>query len=667
MPVRRKNEGRFSMTREEAQDYIREHSTEYFTRDKSGKGYICPICGSGSGRKGTGITENPKSRGHFTCWAGCFSNADIFEIIGQKENLTDFNDILNRACEIFGVSAEKDKFSSYRQESKRQPLTLHDTCNIDINFREFYQEAREHLGDTEYHRGISLETLRAYWVGYVPEWRHPNSPNSPATPRLIIPNSSEGYLARDTRSDVPDSQKQYVKQRAGRVGIWNVKSITESQEPVFVVEGEIDALSVIDAGGMAVALCSVTNAKRFLDVVSQRPPKLGFILSLDNDEAGREARTIISEGLTRSEIPFCVHELPAQYKDANEFLIADRTAFGEWCEQGFSVFRETLKESESESSEEFETESAYTDLGNFLQTLKKSREGKAIPTGFSQLDRLLDGGLYPGLYFVGALSSLGKTSFILQVTDNIARIGRGVLFFSLEMSRNELIAKSLSRLTRQLCGGNMRLAKTTRGILRADFNPSEQEIFTRAVNEYSGYSSNIFISEGIGDIGVGEIKKKLDRFIHFNEGIPPVIVIDYAQILAPANERYTDKQNTDKNVLELKRVSRDYQTPVFAISSFNRENYTEPVSMASFKESGAIEYSSDVLIGLQYSGWDYGKGEKESEHKRRVHERLEEISVLSKQGMPIDIECKILKNRNGVKDRINFKFHPMFNLFEEAE
>ena len=87
--------------REDAERYIKEHATDYFQRDRSGKGYICPICGSGSGIHGTGITENPKSKGHFTCWGGdCFRNADIFEIIGKQYGLSDFNEIFNKACEI---------------------------------------------------------------------------------------------------------------------------------------------------------------------------------------------------------------------------------------------------------------------------------------------------------------------------------------------------------------------------------------------------------------------------------------------------------------------------------------------------------------------------------------------------------------------------------------
>ena len=55
-------------------------------------------------------------------------------------------------------------------------------------------------------------------------------------------------------------------------------------------------------------------------------------------------------------------------------------------------------------------------------------------------------------------------------------------------------------------------------------------------------------------------------------GRTPVIIVDYAQIIAAADSRSTDKQNMDKNIVELKRISRDFNTPVIAISSFNREN-----------------------------------------------------------------------------------------------
>ena len=56
------------MNREQAREEIRHRAKEWLTPDKSGKGYICPICGSGSGRNGTGITTADGI--HFTCWAG---------------------------------------------------------------------------------------------------------------------------------------------------------------------------------------------------------------------------------------------------------------------------------------------------------------------------------------------------------------------------------------------------------------------------------------------------------------------------------------------------------------------------------------------------------------------------------------------------------------------
>jgi len=139
------------------------------------------------------------------------------------------------------------------------------------------------------------------------------------------------------------------------------------------------------------------------------------------------------------------------------------------------------------------------------------------------------------------------------------------------------------------------------------------------------------------------------------------------QILAPYNVRATDKQNTDDNMRELKRLSRDYAIPVIGISSFNRSNYTHPVNMAAFKESGAVEYSSDVLIGLQYKGMDYEQDEKESDRQKRIRELLKEQISIAKSGEPQSIQVKVLKNRNGSKGSTVINFYPKFNLFEEEE
>ena len=143
------------------------------------------------------------------------------------------------------------------------------------------------------------------------------------------------------------------------------------------------------------------------------------------------------------------------------------------------------------------------------------------------------------------------------------------------------------------------------------------------------------------------------------------MLIDYLQILAPHNDRSTDKQNTDKAVLELKRLSRDYSIPIIGVSSFNRENYTTPVNMTSFKESGAVEYSSDVLIGLQYEGMDWAEDEADKARLKRVRDLMNRVIKDGKEGKQQKIQLKVLKNRNGSKGETVINFWPLFNHFED--
>ena len=661
------------MNREQAQEYMRNHATEILKPDRHGKGFICPICGSGKGegRKnaGTGITT--KDGIHFTCWAGCFTNSDIIDIIGLQHGLNE-NDHVHKfeeALRTFGIEVETP--INYRAVNETPKEKSNFFLKGEKDYQEFFRQANLNLGLTDYHRGISFETLNKFQVGYVEQWHV--SEKAPYSPRLIIPTYEKGYLARDTRTDLTEQQKPYAKIRQGHAVIYNESALYEADAPIFVVEGELDCLSLIDVGGSAVALGSTVNVKKFLSLVKQKPPKQPLIISLDNDEAGQRAAEELAEGLKELGFFSYRQNFPEQYKDANEFLMNDREAFKLWLSQVLNfVAGQVASEFEAEL-ESYKRDAVSYSLDDFVSIIRESREGKAISTGFNDLDEMLDGGLYPGLYVLGAISSLGKTTLALQIADQIAQSGHGVLIFSLEMSRNELIAKTLSRLTfikdTEMNNGTSQNAKTTRGILKGKFYGFENDVFMSALEEYGIYGKNIHINEGIGNIGVSEVSEKVREYMKFNNGYPPVVVIDYLQILAPFDIRATDKQNTDKAVLELKRLSRDYQVPVIAISSFNRENYFQPVSMASFKESGAIEYSSDVLMGLQYAGWDYQEGEKEIDRLKRLRELLnvmEKNGKLTEESNGVDtrvIQLKILKHRNGRKGNVYFEFAPKFNCF----
>lgn len=667
------------MNREEARQYIQEKASDYLQPDNSKKGFICPICGSGSGKNGTGITTKDKI--HFTCWAGCFTNEDIIDIIGREYQLTDYNAKLQKAAEVFGItiesgysrsSAAEDFAPAYQKQAENKRITQYSIHNNtytieqeEPDYTSFFLQANKDIELTDYHRGLTLETLNRFKVGFIAEWRHPKAPTAPASPRLIIPTSRHSYLARDTRAELTEEQRKYCKSKVGKVRIFNIRALREAQKPIFIVEGELDALSIIDVGGEAIALGSTANKRALLTMLESQKPVQPLIIAMDNDEAGNKANKELTEGLERLKISFYRLDISGQYKDANEALNGDREAFRATIEQAENIEAETLEA----EREQLKREAAAYSLPDFIKKIEESKRAAFIPTGFAPLDSLLDGGLYAGLYVVGAISSLGKTTFCLQIADQIAQSGQDVLIFSLEMARNELIAKSVSRLTliedlRQ--NASTANAKTTRGILTgtryADYNKTEKQLIQTAVSAYGGYARNIYITEGIGDVGVEAIRDKVQKHIKLT-GKAPVVVIDYLQIIAPADVRATDKQNTDKAVLELKRLSRDYAIPVIGISSFNRDNYTAPVNLASFKESGAIEYSSDVLIGLQYAGMDYQEGEADKSREKRLRELMKSVIADGAKGKPQKIQVKILKNRNGSKGDTLLEFYPMFNYF----
>lgn len=326
---------------------------------------------------------------------------------------------------------------------------------------------------------------------------------------------------------------------------------------------------------------------------------------------------------------------------------------GARIDEGYKEHKEAAVKT---SLEEYLKNSAAGYLDTFKAHITESVKTQTQSTGFKELDGILDGGLKPGLYFMGAISSLGKTTLVLQIADNIAAQGRDVLIFSLEMGKDELIAKTISRLT-FLQADNERNAKTINGILEGaryeNYNPEEQKLIAGAYEKYNSFAQHVFIHEGVGDLGVKEIREKVQAHIDIT-GNTPIIFIDYLQILAPYSDRMTDKQNTDKSVLELKRIARDFKAPVIGISSFNRTSYgagsSGRVSMADFKESGAIEYGADVLIGLEFAA----AGDDYNEQKEKAKD-------------PREIRLVILKNRNyKAWASVTFKYHQKFNYFEEA-
>ena len=644
------------MDRQTATEALKERLTEYVesitdhSRKGNKKAYVCPLCGSGTGRNKTGAFTITPDGHSWKCFA-CDRGGDTLDLIGYVEDISDYKTKIARAGELFNLDIEAP--AEYQNQDKTaQNTDTHNSIHTPTggNYLEFYKQANDNIQATNYpeKRGLSKAILDRFKIGYVENWKHPNAPeNVTGSPRLIIPVTQTSYLARDTRENIPDYQKEYAKTKVGGSDIFNGIAFTQNaDQPIFIVEGEIDALSIMEVGGVAVGLGGTSNANKLVDELKDKKLERPLILALDNDSAGRRAQDELAELLQDKKIPYITAELTTKdVKDPNEMLVKNR-----------ETFKARVEEAIKDDKEKYLETSTDNYIQDFLDGIADSVNTPCIPTGFKGIDKALDGGLYEGLYIVGAISSLGKTTLVTQIADQVAKQGHDVLIFSLEMARSEIMAKSISRHTIMevlQTGGDTKNAKTVRGITAgvryANYNDTEKELIKNAVTAYSDYAKHIYITEGVGDLGVQQIRETVEKHTRFT-GNTPLVIVDYLQILAPANERATDKQNTDKAVMELKRISRDFKTPVIGISSFNRDNYNNAVSMQAFKESGAIEYSSDVLIGLQLKG----AGDKDFDPTE------------AKKKNPREIELVILKNRNGqTGTKIPLEFYPLFNYFTE--
>lgn len=332
-----------------------------------------------------------------------------------------------------------------------------------------------------------------------------------------------------------------------------------------------------------------------------------------------------------------------------------------------------------------------TSLDNLLQAAENYRQGirkEVWPTGFFTLDSELDGGFYGSqLICIGAVSSLGKTSFVLQAATQMAERGKDVLIFSLEMSRDELNAKTVSRYSHILTEEALRdhafldgfkTKFTTNEVLKGAVDSEESvsmEYFENAVEKAKAIAAHTYIYVGNNDVSVDKVAEVVKRH-YAATGRKPVVILDYLQILNPNEDavknRYDVRRSTNDDITKLKVLAREFDIPVIVISAFNRASYTDPVSMSSFRESSGIEYSADVLIGLQYKGMEYftknnangGGKENETEHSARVQNLFEKMQTIAAEGNAQPIELKILKNRNGSRGTLDFDFTPKYNFFE---
>ena len=268
-------------------------------------------------------------------------------------------------------------------------------------------------------------------------------------------------------------------------------------------------------------------------------------------------------------------------------------------------------------------------------------------TGFENLDEYQF--FTPGLYIIGATPAAGKTTFCWQLLEQLARKGESCIYCSYEMSRLELFSKSFAR---ELFRRDEKTALTAAQIRRGGSSKALYEVLVDLAEKSLKFSVLELQDETVDDL------LTLLKPLCTDKAKAPVVCLDYLQIMPTGRE--STKLGIDETVRKLKKFQRDTNTTFIVISSFNRTNYAQSVSFESFKESGNIEYTADVVWALQLNVLNEIKGgELVSETRRKIDE--------AKKQQPRQIHLKCLKNRQGTNYDCYFEYHSAHDYFEPCD
>ena len=282
----------------------------------------------------------------------------------------------------------------------------------------------------------------------------------------------------------------------------------------------------------------------------------------------------------------------------------------------------------------------------FRDKVKETKEYASRKTGFTNIDS--EQIFTPGLYVLGGLPALGKTTFAWQLLEQMARQGEKCIYCSYEMSEFELYTKSVAR---ELFHRDKSTSLTSAGIRRGDKNQKLTEILA----DFEEMELDLTVIE-MQEQNIDELIFKLRKYCVDKA---PVIVLDYLQIVPVRKKEVSAKQGIDEIVRKLKNFQRETSATFIVISSFNRQNYGQQVAFESFKESGNIEYSADVVWGLQLYAV--------RELKEGVSSQNREVISKAKESTPRQVELKCLKNRQGKNYSCFFKYYPSVDTFESCD
>lgn len=218
---------------------------------------------------------------------------------------------------------------------------------------------------------------------------------------------------------------------------------------------------------------------------------------------------------------------------------------------------------------------------------KDSSKIRGIPTGFRDMDNMLAGLQRSDLFILAARPAMGKTAFSLNLAHNVAvQAKQAVLFFSLEMSKEQLVDRLLS-----MESGVDAWALRTGNLTDHDFEKLGQAMGTLS-------EANMYFDDSPG-ITVSDLRTKARREAHRQP--LGLIIVDYLQLMS-GGSRFGSSDNRVQEISEISRglklIARELNVPLIALSQLSRsvENRSPQIpQLADLRESGSIEQDADVV------------------------------------------------------------------------
>ena len=275
------------------------------------------------------------------------------------------------------------------------------------------------------------------------------------------------------------------------------------------------------------------------------------------------------------------------------------------------------------------TPDVFTRLYQITSDEKEKYAG--LKTGFEDLDRVTTGLNKSDLVIVGARPAMGKTSFALNMATNVARKGKKVVFFSLEMSKEQLAQRVIASEAR------VEVTKMRSG----RFEPSEWQALSQATMYLADF--DLYFDDS-SDITVPEIKARIRRM----KGVD-CIFIDYLQLMKSSEKKDNRVQEVSDITRGLKLMAKDLKVPVVTLAQLSRGtdargSKSHKPQLSDLRESGSIEQDADIVMML-YRDTYYSNGEGDAA-----------IAVN-------DAQLLVQKNRHGPTKEIELTWIPEFTPF----